>query len=1024
MDADSKKIYPVVFITDENYAMPTVVAITSLYYNRNEKNEYRVYVICSDVSESNIDIINSLSRNDKDFYVEAVIRDDLDRFENLGTEKVLHVSKAAIYKFELPNIFSQYDKILYLDGDMLVLNDICPLFDTDIDDRYAAVVKDYKALTYDIPQLEKLHIETKHKHYWNSGMMVLNLKKMREDNLTEKLFDYKLHGINVFMDQDALNVCFEENVRYVPFYNNIMSTLITLFPPEVLMDYYDIEEYSHYEELIRKATVLHITGRLKPWQHLIPVFSDLYKFYYSKSPYKNIPLELLDNDRPDVEAVSDEEIPVIYIVDRSTAVNTGTSIASLFYNKKPETKYKLYILCIQLEWDQLRRFNMLEAENVDVNVINITEYHQRNEYQQNGNAIKPSTLAKFEIAKLLPELDKAILIPPHSMVLKDLSDLFCYNVDEYYCGAVRDCADFARNFSLRKIINVKTYFDTSMMLLNLRAMRNSDIDKSLLLYKKYGKNNREDNDAYNAIFGDKILELPYCFNLKDNSDEYYAKYKDPLTVAGVKRYANKAELLSRAYIVEIRGKHKPWRDKVPIISDMFLRYRILSIFHDKHMKNDIDNEVEMLKNDSSYIVKRDIITGDLSYYREYDKALLPDINRELFSPGEDITLTAEYLTEKYGNSISKEGFNQEPREHKIVVSLTTVPKRVDAAALVIAIMMHQTVKPDVIVINLGVELFEGVELPELLLNEEKLGVKINYCHDLYCHTKYYHTVTTYPDDIVITVDDDIIYSETLIEELYESYQRFPNAVSAMRVHRITFNEDLSLAPYVKWNYCTADFYNKPSHKLLATGVGGVLYPPHVLPAETFNESALLRLSPKADDLWLKVMEIYNDVPVVNPRYQERLKFIGTTQEIGLCYDNVSGGQNDIQLKKIMEEYDTDKDGIPLIEKLMDPEDPIPVAIIKTELPEHIRAEMARKEAERKEAERKKAERLEAEKREAEINERIKNAVAEYDKKYLSEKHRADNNSRSINEIRTSFSYRVGKIITWLPRKIASLFSSH
>ncbi|MGN1106074.1 MAG: hypothetical protein ACI4RH_05425, partial [Huintestinicola sp.] len=95
-------------------------------------------------------------------------------------------------------------------------------------------------------------------------------------------------------------------------------------------------------------------------------------------------------------------------------------------------------------------------------------------------------------------------------------------------------------------------------------------------------------------------------------------------------------------------------------------------------------------------------------------------------------------------------------------------------------------------------------------------------------------------------------------------------------------------------------------------------------------------------------------------------------------------------------------------------------------------EQEKKEAERKEAERKKAEKLAAEKREAEINKRIKNAIDEYDKKnryaiaeidkkYLTEKHRADNNSRSITEIRKSFTYRVGRIITWLPRKIASLF---
>ncbi len=70
--------------------------------------------------------------------------------------------------------------------------------------------------------LKKLSIE-KHRGYFNSGVMLLNLAAMRRDEITKKLFDYREHGINFFMDQDALNVVFRDEVKFLSWKDNFSS---------------------------------------------------------------------------------------------------------------------------------------------------------------------------------------------------------------------------------------------------------------------------------------------------------------------------------------------------------------------------------------------------------------------------------------------------------------------------------------------------------------------------------------------------------------------------------------------------------------------------------------------------------------------------------------------------------------------------------------------------------------------------------------------------------------------------------
>jgi len=246
---------------------------------------------------------------------------------------------------------------------------------------------------------------------------------------------------------------------------------------------------------------------------------------------------------------------------------------------------------------------------------------------------------------------------------------------------------------------------------------------------------------------------------------------------------------------------------------------------------------------------------------------------------------------------------QETRQVKLIVSMTTIPPRISKVHQVIWGLLEQTVKPDKIIIYLGKDKFQGVNLPYLLKLQMKLfGVEVRYVEDIGPHTKYFHAITEFKNDIIITTDDDILYSSDLIEVLYQSYQKHPKAVSARRCHLINFDENGSIKKYNEWLYKYSNLIDTPSMLLFPTGVGGVLYPPHTLHPEVYNLENIKKLTLKNDDVWLKFMEILNGTPVVmTPPFI--IKKVKGSQKVALNQENVQGQGNDLYINNVIMAYD-------------------------------------------------------------------------------------------------------------------------
>lgn len=275
------------------------------------------------------------------------------------------------------------------------------------------------------------------------------------------------------------------------------------------------------------------------------------------------------------------------------------------------------------------------------------------------------------------------------------------------------------------------------------------------------------------------------------------------------------------------------------------------------------------------------------------------------------TKVRSYFTTKYNRFItpfyeryySRKTFsgsclNTAPRSGQIVVSLTSYPARFSTLHLCIKSILNQSVKPDKIVLYLD-DFISDAEIPDTVRELEKNGLSIRKIpYDLRSHKKYFFALQEFSDSPVITFDDDVIYRKNTIKHLVQSYKRYPYAVSALRVHKITKTEKSETNPYKLWKKeYTKE--TKPSFLLCAVGVGGVLYPPHILPDETFSVSDIKNICGKADDIWLKFMEEKNNIPVVWKRtLHVHPVEIAAQRDTGLNLENVNKDQNDEYITKM------------------------------------------------------------------------------------------------------------------------------
>lgn len=144
--------------------------------------------------------------------------------------------------------------------------------------------------------------------------------------------------------------------------------------------------------------------------------------------------------------------------------------------------------------------------------------------------------------------------------------------------------------------------------------------------------------------------------------------------------------------------------------------------------------------------------------------------------------------------------NKIKRDQKIIVSLTSYPKRIDTIWLTITSLFKQSMKPDLIVLWLAKSQFKTLDdLPESLKRLQKYGLQIKLCDDLKSHKKYYYALKEFNEDIVILADDDMFYPNDTVETLYKMHLKYPMDICTMSAQYIGSNHDTVPSKWVNTN---------------------------------------------------------------------------------------------------------------------------------------------------------------------------------------------------------------------------------
>lgn len=326
-----------------------------------------------------------------------------------------------------------------------------------------------------------------------------------------------------------------------------------------------------------------------------------------------------------------------------------------------------------------------------------------------------------------------------------------------------------------------------------------------------------------------------------------------------------------------------------------------------------------------------------------------------------------------------------PKQRRdITVSLTTFPERINIVHLPITDILNQSIKVRRVVLYLSAEQFpkERKELPKTLLELESKGVVIKFVDDnLRAHKKYFYAFKEYSDDLIVTIDDDLRFDEFMIERLLLSHYKYPRAIIASRVHLITGNQsEWKINSYSKWRKEYNGWINIPSHQLFATHGAGTMFPPHCFNLERLcNQEDIKKLSLYADDIWLKVNEVISNTPIVLSYPHKKLLLIEGSQEEALWKTNVVKNLNDEQLENILEKYNRINSKDSVVKRILKSA-PFPNEEIKRGLSSN------------------------------EGHQFNNNEDSRYEELYSKQKQRNES-------LKASTSYKIGRFITFIPRKI-------
>jgi len=262
------------FAGDNKFAQHIAVVIASIIQNSSKNNFFNFYILTDGFNQENINKIDELKKLKNNCSI-TYPKIDKESFSNcyLGCD---WTNIATYYRLAMGSLLPSVDKALYLDADIVVIDDIAKLFSEDIEDYYAAGSDDVHCYFRGRGDEGEM--------YANAGILLLNLKKIREDRIEEKFFEFisKNNGTEfmTYQDQDVINFVLNPKIKRVEAKWNMQTVSFEKY----VTDQHPLGR--GMSKFANKPSIIHYTGREKPWKDYDCHHSLSYLKYLQYTPFK------------------------------------------------------------------------------------------------------------------------------------------------------------------------------------------------------------------------------------------------------------------------------------------------------------------------------------------------------------------------------------------------------------------------------------------------------------------------------------------------------------------------------------------------------------------------------------------------------------------------------------------------------------------------------------------------------------------------------------------------------------------
>ncbi len=313
----NKVTIPIFYAIDDSYAKFVAVSIKSLIMNANNNYNYDINVIYENLSEENAKKLKSLETDNV-----KIILTEMNQNLSMITDKLGNrlreytFTLTIFFRLFIPVMFPKYDKCIYIDADTVIPGDISRLYNEDLGNNYLGCIVDKSTIDNEIlaSYFEEV-VGIPRDKYINSGVLLMNSKKLRELKIDEKFLDlYIKYGFDVIApDQDYINSMCYGHIKY-------------------LSDIYDAMPNPNNKE-VEKPVIIHYNLFLKPWQYENVQYYDYFWKYAKSTPFYDEILEI-KNSYTNEDRKKDSEWMDLMVSRAESLVGTQNTLKNVFESGK------------------------------------------------------------------------------------------------------------------------------------------------------------------------------------------------------------------------------------------------------------------------------------------------------------------------------------------------------------------------------------------------------------------------------------------------------------------------------------------------------------------------------------------------------------------------------------------------------------------------------------------------------------------------------------------------------------------